>query len=129
MCGMQLVGEPLIPNEAGWVTNAASACVGLAVETELQDLYVSGAVQELINKYRPIAKCPSQMPDGQGLGDDAIPLDLEDIGGLFIVYICGLVALIIAKMFKGHCIKHTQWYRNSRDQTNGKARNMSESIH
>ena len=55
LCHTKILGDVMIPNEAGWVTNHMSVCLGQAIETELQDLYVSGMMKELFAKYQPTA--------------------------------------------------------------------------
>mmetsp|Transcript_72427 Transcript_72427/g.155068 ORF Transcript_72427/g.155068 Transcript_72427/m.155068 type:complete len:504 (+) Transcript_72427:69-1580(+) len=126
MCGMQYVGQPLIPNEAGWVTTAASACVGLAIETELQDLYVSGVVNELVTRFQPNAKCIYALhSEEHGGGDAAVPLEFEDIAGVFILYLTGLAMLVIYKIIANHCVKNSRWYKRTEASTSRYARRVS----
>mmetsp|Transcript_11630 Transcript_11630/g.32794 ORF Transcript_11630/g.32794 Transcript_11630/m.32794 type:complete len:568 (-) Transcript_11630:168-1871(-) len=95
MCGMQVVGPALISNEAGWVSNVASYCVGHAIQAELQDLYLQGRVTELINKYQPLAACPAIAAENDG---DSESVNISDIGGLLLMYLLGLAILILYKL-------------------------------
>lgn len=124
MCGMSLAGEPLIPNEAGWVTNVMSPCVATAVETELQDLYVNGVVSDLMDKHRPTAICTGH----QG-SKEAQAVDIKDIAGIFIAYLSCLALLLVTKWIFG-CVQHTNWYKALAEAKVGRgfARTLSKKL-
>jgi len=113
--------------QAGWATPLHSSCLLQAFNLVLQEMLFSGQLTELQNTWFSIAICNSgHRRDGsedevsrrkgaagkssaaagaQGAGDRGTQLTLEDMGGVFLFFLFGSVAVLVCTGVKRYSMK------------------------
>jgi len=88
-CTQRLVGAPLIPANAGWVTNFYSPCVQQAIGWGLQKLIDNGMAYMLWSKVYAEFECATTASESS----DSSRLSLQDVAGIFMMN--GIVLFIV----------------------------------
>lgn len=114
-CDIMVVGQPIVRGYGSWVTNKESWCVEAAVNYALMLLEGTGELDVLHKRYFLSApcgghsNCESSSGVSAGTCTSDLQLHIDDMAGLFLIYTCILVAMVLCRMYRNY--RSNQWLK------------------